>query len=278
MAELILSVIVPSYNSEKHIEATLKSLERGQHPQVEFIFMDGGSKDGTMAIVERYKTVFSKIISEPDEGQSDAFNKGYQLAKGKFITWVNSDDLMNASALPKVVDYLKNTQSEWVVANSAYIDKEGQVMRCCRSGGFEHVPVKLGLLNVFGPSTFVTKELYARMGAFSKDFHFCMDTEYWWRIAQSGCRYERVQCYFWGLRLHADAKTAGVLLNNVTPPRMQEEGKIMHDRYYPSVSPKMRRFGVWVARLYRVLNGSLLISILDTRRFKGKPFSSLEEL
>jgi glycosyltransferase involved in cell wall biosynthesis len=275
MSEIILTIVVPCYNSEEYIEATLESLKCGRHPQVEFILIDGFSTDRTMAIVERFADIFSVIKSEPDNGQSAAFNKGYKIARGKFVTWVNSDDLMNARALPEVVDYLTRCKAEWVVANTAYIDKKGFIMRCCRAGGFERYAVRFGVLNVFGPSTFITKKLYAEVGDFREDFHFCMDTEYWWRIVKKGYRFERIPCYFWGLRLHDNAKTAGALLYGKKPPRMEKEGQAIKQLYYPLIGQRERRIGVLIARLYRAANLSLFKSVTDTIRFKRKPFSLL---
>jgi len=275
MANVVLTVIVPSFNSERFIEATLKSIAATSCPEVEYLFIDGGSTDSTMEIVGRYKGLFSKIISEPDKGQSDAFNKGFSIGEGRFVTWLNSDDLINGRALPKVVDYLKKTNALWVTANSVYIDEEGCVLRCCRAGGFEAIPVKLGLLNVFGPSTFVAKELYEQIGKFDINFHYCMDADYWWRIVSAGYRFKRISVYFWGLRLHDGAKTAGVLLNNTMPEGMKAESVSIRQRFYLFGSLRLRRCGVFLARVYRIFNFSLPRAILDTRRFRGRDFSEI---
>jgi glycosyltransferase involved in cell wall biosynthesis len=93
MKELILSVIVPSYNSEAYLEECLASIEREAQEGVEFILVDGASSDQTMAIVRKYAHLFAHVVSERDSGQSDAFNKGFKLAKGKYLTWLNSDDV-----------------------------------------------------------------------------------------------------------------------------------------------------------------------------------------
>jgi glycosyltransferase involved in cell wall biosynthesis len=77
MSDFILTVVVPSYNSEVYIEECLKSIEREAQDGVEFILVDGASSDQTMAIVRQYAHLFSHVISESDEGQSDAFNKGF---------------------------------------------------------------------------------------------------------------------------------------------------------------------------------------------------------
>ena len=276
MSDLMLTVVVPSYNSAEYIEECLKSLEAEQSPDVEYILMDGGSTDETMKIVERYKGLFSLIVSEKDKGQSDAFNKGYAQAKGRYITWLNSDDVFCTGSLGRVVEVLKSGGASWYAANSVYIDADSKVTRCCQSGGFERSALRFGILNVFGPSTIVRRDLFIEAGEFREDFHFCMDTEYWWRLVSKGHEYERIPVYFWALRLHDSAKTASAITGEFDerPPRMQEEGAMLSDMYYPNRSQLKRDIGVLYVRILRVLNCSYIRSIMDTRNSQGKAISS----
>ena len=275
MSELLLTVVIPSYNSEAFIEYCLKSVEREAHLGVEFILIDGNSSDATMEIVNRYRHLFSHVLSEPDRGQSDAFNKGFNLAKGKFLTWLNSDDVLCVGAISHLLPVLRSTRRRWITANTLYLDENGKVTRCCRSGGFEHFAVKRGLLNVFGPSTIFSKELYDQVGPLDESFHYCMDTEYWWRIFSVTEVYHRVPVYFWGLRLHDAAKTANVLLKDETPPRMREERRLIKEKYYPNVSDQSKARVVKLARVWRLLNTSYLRSYMDTLRMKGKGYQDV---
>lgn len=270
MSELILSVVVPSYNSEVYLEECLKSIEGESQPGVEFILIDGASSDTTMEIVERYRHLFSHIVSEPDSGQSDAFNKGFKLAKGKYLTWLNSDDVLCRGSMKRAVKQLSVSRKDWLVANSVYLDEHGCVTRCCRSGGFEQFAVKRGLLNVFGPSTFFSKQVFEELGDLAENYHFCMDTEYWWRIVASGRTYERINTYFWGLRLHSEAKTANVLLTGEYPAGMREEGQKIALRYFPTVTKGTQQFAVKLARIWRIANTSYISSLIDTFRSRGK--------
>jgi hypothetical protein len=101
-----------------------------------------------------------------------------------------------------------------------------------------------------------------------------MDVEYWWRIFASARDYERINVYFWGLRLHSAAKT--VILLNEVPSAMVAEREKIASKYYPSVSPVMKRYAVHFVRLWRILNTSSLRSAWDTLKFRGKRFESLE--
>lgn len=270
MNNLVLSIIIPSYNSEAFIEDCLQSVGREHRENVEFILVDGASTDSTMQIVERYRHLFSHVISEPDKGQSDAFNKGFKLAKGRYLTWLNSDDVLFPKALDAVISHLDCSSKDWLVANSVYLNEHGIITRCCRSGGFEHFAVKRGLLNVFGPSTFFSKELYERLGGIDTSYHYAMDTEYWWRIVDSGRIYERMPVYFWGLRLHSDAKTANVLLTGKYPPGMREEGQRIARLYYPGVAARQKAVAVKLVKMWRIISFSYIISVIDTLRLRGK--------
>ena len=158
-----------------------------------------------------------------------------------------------------------------------YTDSESKILKCCRSGGFESFGVYFGILNVFGPSTIFSRKLYQSLGGFREDFHFCMDTEYWWRIANSGIQYERIPVYLWALRLHEGAKTAAVVTQgqSARPPRMVEENEAYREMYFSDVSEGCKRRGVLLLRLWRVLNFSYIKSYLDTVRCRGELVSSI---
>ena len=95
----IISIITVCFNSEKHIEDTIKSVLSQKYNNLQYIIIDGGSKDKTMDIINKYKKEISTIISEPDKGISDAFNKGIQHAKGDLVGIVNSDDILLPESL-----------------------------------------------------------------------------------------------------------------------------------------------------------------------------------
>jgi glycosyltransferase involved in cell wall biosynthesis len=146
----VLSIVVPSYNSELYIRECLESLRAAKSDRVEYILIDGGSSDNTMSIVEEYRDLFTVVISEKDKGQSDAFNKGFVLAKGEYLTWLNSDDVFAPGALDYVLSWIEKDRKPWYAANVVYIDSESKIIKCCQSGGFEKWALRFGVLNVFG--------------------------------------------------------------------------------------------------------------------------------
>jgi glycosyltransferase involved in cell wall biosynthesis len=268
MSKIILSIIIAAYNSEKYFEECLQSIQDQQLDEVEFILIDGASSDSTMQIANRYRHLFSHVISEPDQGQSDAFNKGFALANGDYLTWLNSDDVLLPNVLSKVLDTIKRVKKDWFVANTIFIDENNKILRCCRSGGFERAAVRDGLLNVFGPSTFFSKKLYKKIGTIDESYHYCMDTEYWWRIVRSGQEYCRINLYFWGLRMHSEAKTANVILTGEVSDAMAREQKRISQKHFGEITPLVRKKRIFLTRVSRILKGPYLIALWDTFRFK----------
>lgn len=107
------SIITPCYNSERFIEQTLASVaaQRDQGYEVEHIVIDGGSEDGTLAILDRYRDQIQHLVSEPDGGPAEAINKGLSLASGDLLAWLNADDVYHPEALWRVADVMQSNPS-----------------------------------------------------------------------------------------------------------------------------------------------------------------------
>jgi glycosyltransferase involved in cell wall biosynthesis len=90
-----LTIITVTYNAERFLEPTIKSIAAQTYPNIEYVIVDGGSKDGTVDIIKKYLQVVTNYISEPDNGLYDAMNKGLQLATGDYIMALNAGDLLD---------------------------------------------------------------------------------------------------------------------------------------------------------------------------------------
>jgi glycosyltransferase involved in cell wall biosynthesis len=103
----LLTIVTPNFNGEKFIEETLLSVIKQKTKDVEYIVIDANSNDRSMEIINKYRDKIDIIISEPDKGQADAINKGMKLAKGKFVAYLNSDDVYMPNTIGKVISLIK---------------------------------------------------------------------------------------------------------------------------------------------------------------------------
>lgn len=267
----ILSIVIPSFNSADYIEECLQSLANQACDEVEVLLIDGGSTDRTMEIVNAYSSLFSVIISEKDNGQSHALNKGFRNASGNFITWLNSDDVLCSGSIKLTLTELSSTNYDWLVANQIYIDYNSRVIKCCRSGGFERFFVSKGILHVFGPSTFISRKAYLRLGPFDESLHYNMDMEYWWRMVSSGYTYRRINTYFWGFRIHEMSKTSSTFQGKYSEKHAIESDRLREK--FPqlkTLSGFKGRIFIISVKLWRVIKLPYIKAAIDTLRLSGR--------
>ena len=110
-----LSILTPSYNQGDFIEKNINSVMNQDWDDIEHIILDGGSTDNTLSILKKYPHL--KWVSEPDEGQADALNKGLQMASGDIVGWINSDDYYEANIFREVITIFENEPVKWVIGN-----------------------------------------------------------------------------------------------------------------------------------------------------------------
>ena len=125
----LVSIIVPSFNQAEYISITLDSLLNQTYPNLEIILIDGASTDNTLEVLKSYQNQLSHLISESDKGQSDAINKGFAIAKGDIVGWLNSDDILYHDSISKVVDCFKTYDNlSFVYGDIDLIDSNGTVI------------------------------------------------------------------------------------------------------------------------------------------------------
>lgn len=220
MNKPLLSIVIANYNYGRFLEEAIRSVLSQSCDDYELIIVDGGSTDNSVEVIKKYEDKIAWWVSEKDKGQSDAFNKGFARANGKFLTWLNADDVM----LPGVIEKLKyasekHPKCEWFVGGVLWLDPEMKVVNCGRGRPFSEIRYREGNVSVWGPSSFFTKRLLDAVGGVDERFHYTMDTDLWLRFAcKENARYLPFCNYAWGLRLHPDAKMSG---HNFT-----EDGKL----------------------------------------------------
>jgi len=179
----LVSVVTPSYNSARFIEETILSVKNQTYPRIEHIVMDGSSTDETLDILRKYNDSIT-WISEPDEGQSDAINKGWKMAKGEILGWLNADDIYVPSAVETAVRFFSNNPStSMVYGNCDFIDENGKIIiRQYQAGKFDLKGLLCSRINIPQPTVFFRKEVLNHVGYLDKDLHMVMDGDYWIRI------------------------------------------------------------------------------------------------
>ena len=171
-----ISIITISFNAKSTIEKTLQSVANQSYKNIEHIIVDGGSKDNTLEICNSFSHI-SKIISEPDKGIYDAFNKGLKLATGDIVGFLNADDVFySEKAVEDIVNAFSNNETDIVYGNLDYVNKEGKVIRNWISKPYEKGLVKKGWMPAH-PTFYCKKEVYDRLGGYNDCFKIAGDFE-----------------------------------------------------------------------------------------------------
>lgn len=291
----ILSIVIANFNYGRFIETAIRSIVNqcwgvavGQNGQtvlglpngeaVELIIVDGGSSDNSIEVIKNYSSWLTWWCSENDKGQSDAFNKGFSHASGKFLTWVNADDLMVPGSLMAIVKtILSHPKCEWFTGNFFRFVPSGKITQI--GWGPHYYPKVLQRKNShivsFGPSTFFSRRIYELAGGMDERFHNTMDTMMWVKFIQMGIKQCRIRKMCWAFRLHDASKTSEFEGHNRDPRlpmQSQKEREIMRleTHYLPS------RANHVLLLLWRIVDFSLVwkfVLTLSRRRadqFLGK--------
>jgi glycosyltransferase involved in cell wall biosynthesis len=175
-----VSIITITYNSASTVEDTLNSVVNQDYPNIEYLIIDGKSKDKTLQIVDKYKDKITKIVSEKDKGLYDALNKGVNLASGDIIGMLHSDDLYASNHV--ISDIVKTFESkpdaDGVYADLVFVDRNdiNKTTRTWESGDYEEGDFLNGWMPPH-PTFFVRKECYERFGGFNTKLRLSADYE-----------------------------------------------------------------------------------------------------
>lgn len=282
---ILISVIMPSYNQGQYIERAIQSFFSQNYENKELIIIDAVSNDGAYEIIKKYSDRITYWESKKDKGQSDAINKGLSKCKGDIVTWLNSDDILMPGALTKVAEAYRRIDDKaqcWIVGGVVWLDSDNRIIQLREARPFFAPLVCRGIQGVFGPSSFISREIIQRFGYLDTNLHYMMDTELWIRLSREGIKYTAVPGYLWGLRLHATAKMSGhnfstsPMSNKKHPIWLERENehKVIEERYPNSFMLFWRLIG-YLASIFSV---KTIMNRIATRLNSGKEVSLINEI
>lgn len=234
MDKLKISIITPSLNQGRFIEEAILSVLNQRYFDYEHIVIDGGSQDQTLDILEKYSSRTKRLrwISELDRGQSDALNKGFRLASGDIIGWLNADDRYLPGCFSRVIDsFLKNPNVDIIYGDYRFIDEKGKVIKLRKEIGFDLFILKyLHVLYIPSTATFFRRKVIDDGNFLSENYHYAMDYEFFLRLALKGYKFAHIPEYLADFRWHPESKSTKFVIKQ----------RLEHERALERLDPLLR--------------------------------------
>jgi glycosyltransferase involved in cell wall biosynthesis len=204
---MLVSIVTPSYNQARYIEATIRSVLSQDYADIEYLILDGGSTDGTVDVIKKYENRLAAWVSEKDQGQTDAINRGFARARGDVLAWINSDDTYEPGAVAAAVKYLQeHPQVGMVYGACNYIDEAGHVIGKFNAAQTNYLLLRQGYTHIPQQTMFFRAKLWKLIGPLDPSFYFAMDYDLWTRIA-ARAEIKYLPQTWANFRIHTSGKT-----------------------------------------------------------------------
>jgi glycosyltransferase involved in cell wall biosynthesis len=206
-ANPFVSIITPSFNQAHFLEETIQSVLSQDYPNLEYLIVDGGSTDGSLEIIRKYQHRLAWWVSEKDQGQTDAINKGFSNAKGEILAWLNSDDTYLPGAVSEAAAFLQDhPEAGMVYGDANLIDAQGEILGHFPAKQTDYQRLRRGFVHIPQQASFFRADLWQKVGPLDPTFYFAMDYDLWVRLSRLAplCYYPRLWANF---RLHSSGKS-----------------------------------------------------------------------
>jgi len=186
-----ISIVTPSYNQGGFLEETIRSVLLQSYPNLEYLIIDGGSTDGSVDIIRKYAPWLAYWVSQPDQGQSEAINRGFKRASGTIYAWLNSDD----TYLPSALETVASTKAGWILGKVEGVDVLGNMLEVHEPQKYKHILFDLCFKTeackdflTAQPGNFWAKSLWETVGPLNESYHYIMDEDWILRALALGFR------------------------------------------------------------------------------------------
>lgn len=196
MENIKISIVTICFNNAAVIEATLTSVLEQSYAHIEYLVVDGGSSDGTLAVVDRYRDKIARVINGPDKGLYDAINKGLQAASGEVVGLIHGGDrLYDKDTLARIAHLFQQKQPDVIYGHSVMVDEQGRAVRVNRSPVFRRWRIPLGWMPSH-QSIYLRRELLDSLGYYRLELHPGADYEFFLRYFYfNRLKIERLNAY-----------------------------------------------------------------------------------
>ena len=180
-----VSIITPSYNQGRFLEASIRSVLEQDYPNLEYIIVDGGSKDESVEVINKYQDRLAWWVSEKDKGHADALNKGFSHATGEILAWLNSDDTYFPGAVSAAVAALReHPQVGMVYGDADLIDENGRTIGQFAAKQTDYRHLLRGSVHIPQATTFFRAALWRQVGPLDLSLFFSFDYDLWVRLSK----------------------------------------------------------------------------------------------
>jgi glycosyltransferase involved in cell wall biosynthesis len=207
----LVTIVTPSLNQADFLEAAIRSVLDQDYPNLEYAVVDGGSTDGSVAIVERYADRLAWWTSEPDGGQAAALNAAFARARGEILGWLSSDDTLLPGAVARVVRELESDPELMLVYGSAlFVDESGDEIFPLEARPFDVATMVRECANhVVQPGSLFRREAFELAGPLAADAHYLFDFEFALRLWRAGAKVKAIPDRLATYRVHDRSKSGG---------------------------------------------------------------------